>query len=115
MTLSRAGQITLASSVLNNMFVFHMQAQKLPTWTHIGLDRVMRQCVWNSMEGNGRVHILNWNVLCRPKAQGSIGLKRAEVTNKAMLAKLGWKLVTQAEHVWCNVVRRKYGLSREGL
>lgn len=92
-----------------------MQAHKLLAWAHKGLDRAMRQCVWNSTEGNRCIHLLNWNTLCKPKAQGGVGLKRAELMNKAMLVKLGWKLVTQDEDVWYKVIRKKYGLSCEGV
>ncbi|WCJ39428.1 hypothetical protein M5689_020418 [Euphorbia peplus] len=32
-----------------------------------------------------------------------------------MIAKLSWNLLTHQDSLWCNVIRAKYGASREGL
>lgn len=74
-TLSIVGRITMASFVVNCMFVFHMQSQKLPVWVHKRLDRAIRQCVWNSFTGSKRIHLLSWDVLCRPKEKEGVGLR----------------------------------------
>lgn len=44
--LSKAGHITVASTVLNTMSVFTLQLAKLPFEVHKGLDKVCRQCIW---------------------------------------------------------------------
>lgn len=62
-----------------------------------------------------KVHLLAWDVLCRPMENGGAGLRWADVMNKAMLAQLGWKLATQAVDAWCKVLSSKYGLSGEGV
>lgn len=45
---SRARQIALAQSVLNNIAIFQMQFQKLPSRNHKGLDRNIRRYVWGT-------------------------------------------------------------------
>lgn len=37
----------------------------------------------------------------------------AKITNMAMLAKLGWRVLTQTEVVWCKLLRLKYGTHEE--
>lgn len=43
---------------------------------------------------------------------GGVGLRKASTMNKSLLAKLAWRVVTEDDAIWCNVLREKYGLSR---
>lgn len=55
-----------------------------------------------------------WEVLCRPKDRGSVGLKRAQEMSKALLAKLAWRVGLQSNETWARVIRNKYGLTEDG-
>lgn len=57
---------------------------------------------------------MNWDLLCRLKDGGGLRLKKAAVMNKAHLAKLAWRLITQSEATWAKIVRLKYGLEDGG-
>lgn len=57
------------------------------------------------------MHLINWEVLCRPKEVGGVGLKCAATMNKALLIKLAWRLLNEEEPTWSKVVRSKYGMS----
>lgn len=112
--LSWAGRLTLAMAVINNIGVFYMQAQRLSTKTHKEIDRAVRQCIWGSSALKKKIHLLNWETLCRQKEWGGAGIRRAANMNKSLLAKLGWPLLTCGEDTWCQVMREKYGL-RQGM
>lgn len=86
--LSWAGQITLAQSMLSSMSVFHMQLQKLPSRIYKESDKSVKQCVWGLIAAKRQIHLLRWDVFCRRKERGGVGLKKSEVMNKAFLAKL---------------------------
>lgn len=45
------------------------------------------------------------------RVHSRFGLKRR---NKALLAKLRWRLVTQGDDLWAKMLRQKYGLSDVG-
>lgn len=62
-----------------------------------------------------KIHLLGWEVLCRPKERWSFGLKTAKGMNKTLLAKLGWRLVKQGEAMWAKTLGLKYGISDDGL
>lgn len=79
--LYRAGQLTLAKPIINNMTVFHMQTKRLPANVHKGLNRAVHQCVWGSSTDQRRLHLLSWDVLCRPKERGGAGLRKSEPMN----------------------------------
>lgn len=43
--------------------------------------------------GGGRerkIHLINWDMLCRPKERGDVGLKKVVAMNKALLSKFAW-------------------------
>lgn len=93
------------------MAVYQMQVQKFPTTVHKELDKCVRRCVWGSSEEKRTMHLITWEVLCRPKQRSSLGLKRAAFMNKALIAKLTWRLFTEEDAIWSRVLRAKYGLS----
>lgn len=67
----------------------------------------------NSGDRKG-VHYVGWDVLCRAKERGGLGLKRTAEMNKALLAKLAWRVVSQGDASWAKVIRYKYGLEEDG-
>lgn len=61
--LLRVGRLTLAKSVLSNLVVFNMQAQKLTARTNKVLDRTVRQFVWGSSPIKKKIHLISWDLL----------------------------------------------------
>lgn len=114
LVLSRAARLTLAQSVLSNMGIFHMQLQRLPRRVHMELDKAIKNCVRGSTTTCKEVHLLNWNVLCSPKEEGEAGLMKAEDMNKALLIKLGWRLLTGGDETWARMLREKYIMGKDG-
>lgn len=96
------------------MGIFQMQVHRLPTGVHKEIDRYVRRCVWGESEGVRKMHLVSWDTLCRPKYRGGFGLKRAEGMNKSLLAKLGWRLLTQGDTMWARILRAKYGVDEAG-
>lgn len=52
--------------------------------------------------------MIAWDKVFRPKKMGGLGLRKAEVLNKAFLSKLSWKLLTEPDNVWVKNMRIKY-------
>lgn len=104
--LSTVAKLTLAKSILRNMGTFHMQLQQLLRRIHTELDKAITSRVWGSNASNTRKLFLNWNVLCRPKEDGGVSLRRTEDMNRALLAKLGWRLLNCREETWCKHMAR---------
>lgn len=44
-------------------------------------------------EDQRKLYLVKWDVLCKPMEEGCMGLRGAEEMNKALLAKLGWRLL----------------------
>ncbi|CAA7040260.1 unnamed protein product [Microthlaspi erraticum] len=106
--LSLAGRITLTKAVLGSVPVHTMSACKLPESTAKALDRVSRDFVWGSTAEKRKQHLIGWERLCQPKAEGGLGIRKSNLMNKALLAKVGWRVMHDFSSLWARVIRSKY-------
>lgn len=109
--LSKAGRLTLASSVLYSLPIYHMQFIKLPEQTFKALDRICRICIWGEEAGGRKIHSIVWDTICRPKTKGGLGLRRSKEFNKALLAKLLWRIHTENSSMWVLLLKSKYKMN----
>lgn len=75
------------------------------------LEKIQRSFLWTGMEEKKFLSLVNWDTVCFPKTMGDLGIKKINVLNKALIAKVGWNLA-KGEANWCHIFRAKY-LERE--
>lgn len=92
-----------------------MQIALLPALITREMDKTIRRCVWGSNEGQWKIHLVNWETLCKSKEDGGIGLRRSEDMNNAILARLGWRLLNNMDALWGRTLLGKYGRRRGGI
>ncbi|CAN1163243.1 LINE-1 retrotransposable element ORF2 protein [Linum perenne] len=107
-TLSLAGRVTLASSVLNSIPAYAMQTTLLPASITKDIDARIRNFVWGSTNDKRKTHLISWDVVCRPKSEGGLGLKKEKELNEAFMMKLGWLILKAPEKLWVNILTSKY-------
>ncbi|CAN1159681.1 Putative ribonuclease H protein At1g65750 [Linum perenne] len=107
-TLSLAGRVTLALSVLNSIPSYSMWTSVLPVFVTNLIDAIIRNFVWGGSQIKTKVHLLAWDHICRPKNQGGLGLRKARELNQAYLMKLGWEILNQPDKLWVRVMTSKY-------
>lgn len=88
-----AGRITLTQSVVQAIPLYTMQSLKMPNSVCEELDRKALDFLWGDNEERRRVHMVSWDDICKPKGMGGLGLRKAKKSNKAALAKLGWRYI----------------------
>ncbi|CAL8105061.1 unnamed protein product [Prunus armeniaca] len=106
--LSLAGKATLIQSVTSAVPIYAMQTAKLPTSVCDALDKLNRNFFWGRSEKRSRVHLCQWDLVCRPKSKGGLGFKKTGAMNQALLAKIGWRLHIKDEGLWAEIYKAKY-------
>lgn len=106
--LSFAGRLTLTKSVLSSLPVHSMSTILLPQSTIEKLDQISRNFLWGSTEEQRTPHLIAWTKVCTPKQDGGFGIRSSLEMNKALLGKIGWRLLHDRESIWARVLRAKY-------
>ncbi|PKI41682.1 hypothetical protein CRG98_037935 [Punica granatum] len=107
-TLSLAGRVTLAKSVLQAMSSYIMHTMKLPALICSDLEKLCRSFVWGHSSNQRKIHLVNWQTVTQPLARGGLGLRDLSLFNDAILAKKGWSVITNQGSLWVRVVASKY-------
>ncbi|KAJ4768712.1 RNA-directed DNA polymerase (reverse transcriptase)-related family protein [Rhynchospora pubera] len=107
--LSRAGRLTLVSSVLTAIPSYFMSVFLLPTWLIQHIDKVRRRFLWGTSDsGKKKIHLLSWSRICLPKKNGGLGLLDLNLQNKSLLLRWLWKLHTDNHSLWFKLAHCLY-------
>ena len=106
--LSLAGRAILVQASSAAIPSYVMQCDKLPGRILDGIDRVNRNFLWGTTETTKKIHWVGWQKVTRTKEEGRLGLQAAKCRNTALLAKLNWRLHTEREAQWAQVLWQKY-------
>ncbi|KAL6208769.1 hypothetical protein ACLB2K_019714 [Fragaria x ananassa] len=107
-TLNMAGRLTLIQSVTSSIPIYAMQTAKLPSSICEKLDKLNRDFLWGDSEQKRKIHLTNWDMVCRPKCFGGLGIKKSSDMNKAMLAKVSWRIIQEDKGLWNEIYQQKY-------
>lgn len=80
-----------------------MSSFKCPKITNV-LDRQYKKIFWGS---DVKTPPVAWKHVCKPKSIGGLGLRPASHFSNSALAKLGWKILTDHNNWWVQIVRKK--------
>ena len=106
--LSMAGRATLISSTISAIPAHVMQPTWVPRSICDELDRKTRRFLWGGTPGERKTHLVAWDVITKPKENGGPGLWSMHQLNSALMMKLAWKLRTDSDGLWAQVLMRKY-------
>ncbi|PON81969.1 hypothetical protein TorRG33x02_222920 [Trema orientale] len=94
MSLSMAGRLALAESVIYGSLIHSFQIYKWPS----SLLSKLTSAIWNFIWSGSILHRkpvqVSWKLCCRPKVEGGLGLRDLSTLNKALLKKFAWRILT---------------------
>ncbi|KAA3462750.1 reverse transcriptase [Gossypium australe] len=106
--LSLAGRLTLVKSMLLTISNDFMTATKIPISVCNEIKKLARGFLWGSIFFERKSSLVNWEIYCKPREYGSLGIRILQDQNKLFLMKLGYKLVANIEELWVQILRNKY-------
>jgi len=112
--LSYRGRLILLNSVLSSLLMFMMFFFEIPKGVLKKLNHYRSRFFWQGgLDKKKKYHLAKWDILCRPKDQGGLGVIDLEVQNKCLLSKWIVNLLN-SEDTWQSLLRNKY-LSTKSL
>jgi hypothetical protein len=113
-TLSFAGRITLAKSVLGNLPSYYLSLFKAPKRVLSILEGLRRSFVWGDVDGKGKINWIKWDKLSRPKEFGGLGIGNLQDVNYTMLGKWVWRFYARPDLLWVSVITAIHGRPPDG-
>jgi hypothetical protein len=86
-------------------FLYSLQ---LPVGLTKQLDRILRQCLWRDKEGEPKQSLAAWNMICKPKLKGGLGIVDFQKQNAALLIKFLDKFYNKQDLPSVNLVWDAY-------
>jgi hypothetical protein len=80
---------------------------EIPKRVRKRLDFFRSRFFWQSDGHKKKYRLTKWNIICRPKDQGGLGIEVLDLKNKCLLSKWLYKLLTE-RGVWHELVTNKY-------
>lgn len=107
--LSFGGRLCLVKSVLSALPLYFISCYRMPKGVVKKCNQIMMRFLWGGTEEDRKIAWVRWAQICRPKAEGGLGVKDLESFNLALLGKWRWRLLQNQEQLWCRVLLAKYG------
>ena len=87
--------------------MFMLSFLEIPKGVLKRLDFYRSRFFWQSDQNKQKYRLTKWNIVCRPKDQGGLGIEVLDIKNKCLLSKWLFKLINE-EGVWQEIPRNKY-------
>nr|GEU85581.1 hypothetical protein [Tanacetum cinerariifolium] len=95
-----SSRLQLVRSVLGSMHVYWASILILPSSILLDIEQLIRGFLWCHGEiKQGSVKVA-WEVVCLPKNEGGLGVRRLDLFNKALMIPHIWNIITRKESLW---------------
>ena len=103
--LSKGGRLTLLKSTLSSLPTYFLSLFTIPTHVANKIEKLQRDFLW----GDSKTHLLSWDKVRLPIANGGLGIRKLTTFNKALLGKWLWRFGIKENRLWRRVVALKFG------
>lgn len=91
------------------MSIYQMSCFKLPKKNCKNIKKIQRDFWWGkNIENPKGTYLKAWDSFCKSIENGGLGLQNIEQSNKAMLAKMGWRLQQDPDSLWGSILKALY-------
>jgi hypothetical protein len=107
--VSLGGRIVLLNAVLNAIPIFYLSFFKIPLLVWKKVRHIQREFLWGCKGGSTKISWVKWDIVCKPKNLGGLGVRDIRAVNISLLAKWRWRLLEEDDALWKMVLISKYG------
>jgi hypothetical protein len=107
-TLSTAARETLVKAICQAIPTYSMSCFRLSKKLCKKITSFVARFWWGGDENKRKIHWRKWEDISIPKSSGGMGFRDFQLFNQSMLAKQGWRLLTNPDSLCARVLRGKY-------
>ncbi|XP_073363407.1 uncharacterized protein [Aegilops tauschii subsp. strangulata] len=108
--MSYAGKLALVNSLITALAIYPMGTLKLPPKIIEQLNKIRRYCLWKKKTEDAEkcTPLAAWDMICRPKKCGGLGVLNLRIQNEALLLKMLRKFYNHHDIPWVNLIWHSY-------
>ena len=110
--LSYGDRLILINTILTSFPMFMLSFFEIPIGVQKRLDFFRSRFFWQSDGHKRKYRLTKWDILCRPKDQGGLGIEVLKLKNRCLLSKWLFKLLTEEGGVWQELINNKYLITK---
>jgi hypothetical protein len=105
--LSYGDRLVLINSILTSLPMFLLSFFQIPIGVRKRLDFYRSRFFWQSDQTKRKYGLTKWNIICRLKDAGGLGIKMLDIENNCLLSKWLFKILNE-EGMWKELLCNKY-------
>lgn len=98
----------MVKTMLSTIPIYYLSVYKFSNSTLNGLDRIFKKILWEGSKEEKKTPLISWDTTFLAKEDGGASLRQMSFHNKALGAKLAWKIYSTLEKPWCRIMVAKY-------
>lgn len=102
------GREILIKAVAQVVPTYTMSCFQLPKTLCDDLESMMRNFWWGQRNHEPKLAWVSWKKMCKSKLYGGMGFRNLQAFNLALLAKQGWRILTNPTSLVAKVYKAKY-------
>ena len=106
--LSIGGREVLIKAVAQAIPTYTMSCFQIPKSLCDEMEAMMRKFWWGQRGQKARIAWVSWRGMCKSKLVGGMGFRNLQAFNLAMLAKQGWRLISNPNSLVAKMYRARY-------
>lgn len=107
--LSQAGKFELTNAVLTALPNFQLSTLALPKGVLKQIDKFRKHCLWRGSDLNSKKPPkAAWEMICKPKEEGGLGVLDLKKQNEALLMKKLDKFLNRKDIPWVSLIWEKH-------
>ncbi|XP_058764653.1 uncharacterized protein LOC131638121 [Vicia villosa] len=104
-----AGRGVLINSVINALPIYTLSFYKAPKKILNEVCSIQRKFLWGGGDLKRSINWVSWDTVCKSREEGGLGVKNMEIMNVALLSKWKWRILTDKDAVWRDLLEVRYG------